>query len=52
LGYTVLTARSGKEAINIYEKNKDEIDMVILNMIMPELSGGETYDRLKILIQI
>ncbi|MCD6296782.1 MAG: response regulator [Deltaproteobacteria bacterium] len=47
MGYTVLIARSGKEAVETYEKNKDEIDIVILDMIMPEISGGETFDRLK-----
>ena len=47
LGYTVLTARSGKEALEIYEKNRDEIALLVLDMIMPEMSGGETYDRLK-----
>jgi CheY-like chemotaxis protein len=47
LGYKVLTAKSGKEAIEIYNKNHDKIDMVILDMIMPEMGGGETYDKLK-----
>ncbi|GAF75482.1 unnamed protein product, partial [marine sediment metagenome] len=47
LGYKVLPARSGKEAIEIYKKNKDNIDMVILDMIMPQMGGGVTYDRLK-----
>jgi len=47
LGYTVLSAKSGKDAIQIYRKNQNKIDMVILDMIMPEMSGGETYDRLK-----
>jgi CheY-like chemotaxis protein len=47
LGYKVLLARSGKEAIEIYEKNKDNIDMVILDMIMPQMGGGVTYDRMK-----
>ena len=47
MGYTVLIARSGKEATEIYEKNKDKIDMVILDMIMPDMSGGDTFDRLK-----
>jgi PAS domain S-box-containing protein len=47
LGYKVLTAKSGKEAIEIYEKNHDRIDIVILDMIMPEMGGGETYDKLK-----
>ena len=47
LGYKVLIARSGKEAIELYKKNKDKIDMVILDMIMPQMGGGETYDRMK-----
>jgi len=47
LGYRALVAGSGKEAIDVYEKNKADIDMVILDMIMPVMSGGETYDRFK-----
>lgn len=47
MGYHVLTARSGAEALRIYEKNRDKTDLVILDMIMPGASGGETYDRLK-----
>jgi len=47
MGYQVLAARSGKEAINIYQKNQATIDIVILDMIMPEMGGEETYDKLK-----
>jgi len=47
MGYAVLISRSGKEAIDIYEKNKNRIDIVILDMIMPDMSGGDTFDRLK-----
>ena len=47
LGYEVLTARSGQEAIKVYEKITDEIDLVIMDMIMPGMGGGETFDRLK-----
>jgi len=47
LGYKVLIARSGKEAIELYNKNRDKIDMVILDMIMPQMGGGVSYDRLK-----
>ena len=47
LGYKVLIARSGKEAIETYEKNKDNIDIVLLDMIMPDMSGSDTYDSLK-----
>ena len=47
MGYNVLTATGGKEALDIYEKNKQEIGIVILDMIMPGMGGGDTYDRLK-----
>ena len=47
LGYKVYTAASGKEAIDIYKKQKDDIGIVILDVIMPGMDGGETYDRLK-----
>ena len=47
LGYKVLSARSGKEAVEIYESNKDSVDLIILDMVMPGMGGGETYDKLK-----
>jgi CheY-like chemotaxis protein len=47
LGYEVLLAEGGREAIELYNKNRDIIDMVLLDMIMPEMGGGETYDRMK-----
>jgi PAS domain S-box-containing protein len=47
LGYSVLEAKSGKEAISAYRENKDEIDMVILDMVMPGMGGGEVYDIMK-----
>jgi len=46
-GYNFYEAGSGKEAIEIYEKNKDEIDLVLLDMIMPEMSGEEVFERLR-----
>ncbi len=47
MGYQVFSAKSGKEAVRIYQEHKGEIDLVILDMIMPGMSGGQTYDRLK-----
>jgi CheY-like chemotaxis protein len=49
LGYTVMTACSGKEALEIYSANRDKIDVVVLDMIMPGMGGGETYDSIKAL---
>jgi CheY-like chemotaxis protein len=47
LGYTVLTAEGGREAIEVFDANHDRIDMVILDMIMPDLGGGAVFDHLK-----
>ena len=47
IGYKVLIAQSGIEALDVYIKQKDEIDLIILDMIMPEMSGGETYERMR-----
>ncbi len=47
LGYTVLTAESGAEAEKIYIENQGRIDLVVLDMIMPDMSGSDTFDRLK-----
>ncbi|MCE5265255.1 MAG: PAS domain S-box protein [Deltaproteobacteria bacterium] len=47
LGYQVLTAKSGSEALDLYREKGATIDLVILDMIMPGMSGGETFDLLK-----
>jgi two-component system, cell cycle sensor histidine kinase and response regulator CckA len=47
LGYTVFSARSGKDAISILKKSDAEIDLVILDMIMPEMGGGKAFDLIK-----
>ena len=49
LGYTVLEARGGNEAIQIYQENKNNIDMIILDMMMPDMGGGQVYDKIKII---
>ncbi len=47
LGYTVYIADGGQSGLDLYSRHIEEIDLVILDMIMPNLSGRETYDRLK-----
>jgi PAS domain S-box-containing protein len=47
LGYTVFTAESGRKALEIYKEKKDFIDLVILDIIMPDISGARTFDLLK-----
>jgi signal transduction histidine kinase/ActR/RegA family two-component response regulator len=46
-GYAVLPAASGQEALQIYTGNKENIDLVILDMVMPDMGGRVVYDRLK-----
>ncbi len=46
LGYTVLEARDGQEAIEVFLKNQSEVDLVILDMRMP-YNGGTTFFQLK-----
>jgi CheY-like chemotaxis protein len=46
LGYKVLDARDGIEAIEVFLKNKSEVDLVILDMKMP-YNGGTTFFQLK-----
>jgi two-component system cell cycle sensor histidine kinase/response regulator CckA len=47
IGYKVYVAGSGQEGIAVYMEKKDKIDLVILDMIMPGISGSETFDRLR-----
>ena len=42
-----LEAQGGQESVKIYKENKDKIDMIILDMIMPEMSGKKVYDKIK-----
>jgi len=46
LGYTVLNARDGKEALDVFIKNQDIVDLVILDMKMPH-NGGTTFEQIK-----
>jgi CheY-like chemotaxis protein len=45
-GYTVLVARNGEEAIGIFRKNK-EIDLAVLDMVMPRKGGKEAFDEMQ-----
>ncbi len=47
LGYKILTAKGGKEAVKIYKSNKRKISLVILDIVMPDMGGGEVYDKIK-----
>jgi two-component system cell cycle sensor histidine kinase/response regulator CckA len=47
LGYDVLTAKSGKDAVAIFSKESERIDLIILDMIMPGMDGSQTFDQLR-----
>jgi nitrogen-specific signal transduction histidine kinase/CheY-like chemotaxis protein len=47
IGYNVMTASSGVRAIELMRQHKDQISLVILDIIMPEMSGSQVYDALK-----
>jgi two-component system cell cycle sensor histidine kinase/response regulator CckA len=47
LGYTIYPAESGQRALDLYARHREEIQLVILDMVMPGLSGQETFNRLK-----
>ncbi|MCE5281615.1 MAG: response regulator, partial [Deltaproteobacteria bacterium] len=47
MGYRVLSVSSGQAAIAAYLEKRGQIDLIILDMVMPGISGGETFDRLR-----
>jgi two-component system cell cycle sensor histidine kinase/response regulator CckA len=47
LGYKVYAVGSGQEGIAVYQEKRNAIDLVILDMVMPGISGGEVFDRLR-----
>ncbi|MEE9911792.1 MAG: response regulator [Deltaproteobacteria bacterium] len=47
LGYQVIVAHNGQEAIEIYARQKDEIDAVIQDMVMPGMNGAAVFQALK-----
>jgi PAS domain S-box-containing protein len=49
LGYTVLESRHGREALDLVETGRPSIDLVISDVVMPELSGRELGARLAVL---
>lgn len=47
LGYTVLTSASGSQGVEILRDQKTQVDLVILDMVMPDMGGKETFDALR-----
>jgi len=49
LGYTVILAKDGSEAIEIFQKRHEEIDLLFMDVVMPGLNGPEAYDRMAVI---
>jgi CheY-like chemotaxis protein len=49
IGYTILEASNGQDAIEILKSKSNEIDLIVLDMIMPVLNGIETYEQIKVM---
>jgi PAS domain S-box-containing protein len=47
LGYSVLLAQEGNEALHVFAERRHEIALVILDMVMPKLNGREVFRRMK-----
>jgi CheY-like chemotaxis protein len=45
-GYRVLAAINGRDAVTLLEQHRDEVRLAVLDVVMPELSGPEAYERL------
>jgi len=45
-GYRVLEAEDGQQAVEVFAQYEGEVDLVVLDLIMPRLSGAETFQRL------
>ncbi len=47
LNYKILIAKTGQAAINIAKKYKEEIELVLLDIGLPDMAGKEVYEKLK-----
>ena len=47
LGYTVITATDGSEALARFKESKSRIDLAILDIIMPVMNGKDAYEEMK-----
>jgi signal transduction histidine kinase/ActR/RegA family two-component response regulator len=47
LGYAVLLASNGQEAVDVYTANREQIDLVILDVVMPRMGGHEVYEQIR-----
>lgn len=46
-GYTVFDAEDGEEAIQLYEKNRDTIELLLLDLGLPKMTGVEVFKKIR-----
>ena len=46
LGYTVLLAKNGEEAVEIFSANRERIDLFLSDVVMPQMGGSEAFERI------
>jgi hypothetical protein len=46
-GYTVVEASDGAQALQVYEKERERIDLILTDVVMPRMSGREMVDRVR-----
>ncbi|GBC77885.1 Sensor kinase CckA [bacterium HR08] len=47
LGYRVVIARDGREAIEVYARHREEVRLVLLDVVLPEISGAHVLEELR-----
>ncbi len=47
LGYRVILAKDGEEAVELYERSSEEIDLLLFDVVMPRVGGYEAYTRIR-----
>jgi CheY-like chemotaxis protein len=48
-GYRVVTARDGFQALELYKRLADQVDLVILDFMMPGMDGGTIFSRMRMI---
>jgi DNA-binding response OmpR family regulator len=46
LGYDILLANHGEEAVRVFQANRDRIDLLLLDVVLPKINGPEAYARI------
>ncbi len=46
-GYEVIEAKDGKEALELFEKNRDRVDMVLTDVVMPKMTGFQLSEQIE-----